>query len=65
MPLKVKVDLDVCQDHGQCVFAAPQVFELDDDGRLVVLLDEPDEALRAQVEDAADVCPVQAITLDE
>ena len=29
-----------------------------------VLIDEPDEALRAKVEDAADVCPVQAITLE-
>ncbi len=64
-PLRVTVDLDVCQDHGQCVFAAPEVFELDDDGRLVVLLTEPDEALRGQVEDAADVCPVQAISLAE
>ncbi len=31
--IKVVVDRDVCQNHGQCVFSAPQVFELDDDGR--------------------------------
>jgi ferredoxin len=36
---------------------------LDDDGRLVVLIEEPDESLRATVEDAADVCPVQAISI--
>ena len=35
--IKVLVDMDVCQNHGQCVFSAPQVFELDDDGTLVVL----------------------------
>jgi ferredoxin len=64
MALKVIVDMDVCQDHGQCVFAAPQVFELDDNGRLVVLMPEPDESLRAAVEDAADVCPVQAISIE-
>ena len=64
MSLKVIVDFNVCQDHGQCVFAAPEVFELDEAGRLVVLVDEPDESLRAKVEDAADVCPVQAITLE-
>jgi ferredoxin len=63
MALKVVVDMNVCQDHGQCVFAAPQVFQLDDDGRLVVLIEEPDESLRATVEDAADVCPVQAISI--
>jgi ferredoxin len=61
---KVVVDFNVCQDHGQCVFAAPEVFQLDTAGRLVVLVDEPDESLRAKVEDAADVCPVQAITIE-
>jgi len=64
MALKVVVDMDVCQDHGQCVFAAPEVFALNDDGKLVVLIAEPDESLRAAVEDAADVCPVQAISIE-
>jgi ferredoxin len=40
------------------------VFELDEEGHLVVLVDEPDESLRSVCEDAADVCPVQAITLE-
>jgi ferredoxin len=62
--IKVIVDRDVCQNHGQCVFAAPQVFELDEEGELVVLDDEPDESLRDAVEEAADVCPVQAITIE-
>ncbi|MGW5737112.1 MULTISPECIES: ferredoxin [Streptomyces] len=61
--LKVTVDLDVCQDHGQCVFAAPDVFTLDDDGRLTYTA-TPGEALRADVEDAADVCPLQAIRVE-
>lgn len=64
MSLKVIVDKDLCQDHGQCVFAAPDVFELDDEGHLVVLAEEPDESLRTAVEDAADVCPVQAIRIE-
>ena len=62
--IKVVVDRDLCQDHGQCVFAAPQVFELDEEGKLVVLQEEVDESLRANVEEAADVCPTQAITLE-
>ncbi|GAA1903712.1 ferredoxin [Streptomyces durmitorensis] len=61
--LKVTVDLDVCQDHGQCVFAAPDVFTLDDNGRLAYVA-SPDEALRADAEDAADVCPLQAIRVE-
>ncbi len=62
--IRVVVDRDVCQDHGQCVFAAPQVFELDEEGKLVVLQEEVDESLRDVVEEAADVCPVQAITIE-
>jgi ferredoxin len=62
--IKVLVDMDVCQNHGQCVFSAPQVFELDDDGDLVQLQGEVGEDLRDAVEEAADVCPVQAITIE-
>ncbi len=63
--IKVVVDMDVCQNHGQCVFSAPQVFELDDDGDLVQLQEEVGEDLRDAVEEAADVCPVQAITIED
>ncbi|MCP9210292.1 ferredoxin [Streptomyces cucumeris] len=62
--MKVVVDMNKCQDHGQCVFAAPDVFQLDDAGHLV-FVSEPDEALRTDVEDAADVCPLQAIRVED
>ena len=60
--MKVVVDLDVCQDHGRCVFAAPEVFRLDESGRLGYVT-EPDDALRDVVEEAVDVCPPQAIQI--
>jgi len=55
--------LDKCQDHGQCVFAAPKVFSLNAEGHLEFVA-EPGESEREAVEDAADVCPVQAISLE-
>ncbi|MFI6048820.1 ferredoxin [Streptomyces violascens] len=61
--MKVAVDMNKCQDHGQCVFAAPDVFRLDDSGRLAYLGD-PGDAFRADVEEAADVCPMQAIRIE-
>ncbi len=61
--MKVYVDNGKCADHGQCVFAAPEVFELDENGKLVYVSD-PDESLRDAVEEAADVCPLQAITIE-
>jgi ferredoxin len=64
MSLRVSVDRDVCQLHGQCVIAAPEVFSFDDAGELVYLAG-PDESLRAAVEAAADVCPTQAIRVTD
>ncbi|MCC5579760.1 MULTISPECIES: ferredoxin [Microtetraspora] len=61
--MKVIVDMDVCKDHGQCVFSAPEVFQINENGRLVFEA-EPDESLRDAVEEAADVCPLQAITIE-
>lgn len=62
--MKVIVDRALCQVHAQCVFAAPEVFELDDDDRLVHVA-EPDDGLIDAVEEAARACPVQAISLEE
>ncbi|MBZ3905562.1 MULTISPECIES: ferredoxin [Streptomyces] len=61
--MKVVVDMNKCQDHGQCVFAAPDVFQLDGNGRLAYVSD-PDDALLDEVEEAADVCPLQAIRIE-
>jgi ferredoxin len=61
--MRVVVDLAKCQNHGQCAFAAPEVFHLDADGTLRFVPD-PDESLWNAVDDAADVCPLQAIRVD-
>ena len=63
--MKVIVDFDVCMSNAQCVLAAPDVFEVREDGMLYVLQEEPPESLRAHVENAARLCPTQAITIEE
>lgn len=65
MTFRVTVDRDVCQAHGQCAFAAPEVFHIDGSGTLVLLTAEPDPTLRDACEDAAMVCPTQAITVED
>lgn len=62
--MKVNVNFDLCESNALCMAAAPEVFEVRDDGYLYVLLEEPPEELRAKVEDAARVCPTQAITIE-
>jgi ferredoxin len=62
--MKVTVDMALCQDHGQCAIAAPVVFQINDEGRLEYN-GSPDEAERLAVEEAADVCPMQAILVED
>ncbi|HEU4657401.1 MAG TPA: ferredoxin [Capillimicrobium sp.] len=62
--MKVHVDMNLCQSHGECVIAAPDVFELGDDDVLVWKEDVPEER-RAAVEEAANVCPMMAIRVED
>jgi len=45
--------------------AAPEVFDLDDNDQLHLLMENPPEDLREKVELAVRTCPKQAITLLE
>ncbi len=63
--MKVKVDYDLCEANALCMDACPEVFRLNDDDGLIVLIDEPNESLRASVEDAAQRCPRLAITIED
>ena len=61
--VKVTVDMDKCQHYGQCCFEADDVFALDESGKLVYSK-EADESRRTDIDSAADVCPMQAITVE-
>jgi len=62
--MRVVVNFDTCQSNALCMGAAPEVFEVRDDGYLYVLNETPDESLRAKVEEAARLCPTQSITVE-
>jgi ferredoxin len=61
--MKVTVDLALCQDHGQCAIAAPEVFRINGGGALEYD-GTPDDTMLEYVEEAADVCPLQAILIE-
>ena len=64
--LKVKVDEEKCIGAGQCVMAAPAVFDQREDDGIVILLDEtPEETETANVTKAARLCPAKAIIVDQ
>ncbi|WP_262059406.1 (4Fe-4S)-binding protein [Streptomyces sp. STR69] len=62
--LTVLLDLERCCSAGQCVGAAPEVFEqAEEDGRVALLVPDPDTRYVDEVRFAADLCPSGAITL--
>lgn len=63
--MKVKVDQDLCIGDGSCVEVCPEVFELRDDGLAYVLQENPPEELHDKVKEAVEVCPVEAIIIEE
>ncbi|GAA2261485.1 MULTISPECIES: ferredoxin [Kitasatospora] len=60
--MQIVVDLTRCQGYAQCVFLAPEVFQLHGQEGLLYTPAVPDDQLE-RVRQAAAACPVQAILL--
>jgi ferredoxin len=64
--MKVVVDAQRCELHGECMVAAPEVFDIEDDADVVTVINpEPGEGMRAAVEEAALMCPLAAIRIED
>ena len=62
---KVYVDQDKCIGAGHCVRAAAQVFDQrEEDGIVVLLMEDVPAHLVAQVRKAEALCPAQAIRVE-
>jgi ferredoxin len=62
---RVRVDEDKCIGAGQCVLRAPKIFDQREDGIVVLLDPAPPAALYEAALQAADLCPSEAITIEE
>ena len=62
--MRISFDRDACQGHNRCYLLALELFDVDDEGYAVLLVEgEVPEELREKAELAADNCPEYAITL--
>ena len=60
--MHISVDYTLCEGHGQCLMAAPDLFDLPDGADQVVMLDsDPPESQRERAVRAAAMCPALAI----
>jgi ferredoxin len=64
MPV-LKADFGACQGYANCVIAAPDTYDLDDDGVVVLLKDSIPEDDLARIQEAARSCPVSALMIEE
>lgn len=64
--MEIVIDHDKCMGAGQCVLAAAEIFDQnEEDGRAIVLLPRPGRHLAEAVYEARDTCPLSAITVLE
>ena len=67
--MRIKVALDLCQGHSVCMEECPEVFDVRDQAgsyhQVVVLMEQPPEALREKVMNAVRGCPNRVIRIEE
>jgi ferredoxin len=67
MAIKIRIQVDAarCDGFGNCVMSAPDIFDLDEDGRVRLKLEEVGAERFDAVRRAAYDCPVSAIAFTE
>ncbi len=63
--MRVTLDSEKCQGHGRCYALAPDLFDSDDEGYAILLVEDPEGTLAPEQEQAAilaaENCPEYAI----
>jgi len=61
---RISADARVCQGYANCVAAADDYFDIDDDGHVVLLHSDVPEADYSRVAQAAHSCPVSVLRVE-
>lgn len=62
--MRISVDYDLCEANALCTSIAPEVFELDDDDNLHVLVPEISPGQESRIRQAVESCPRYALRLE-
>jgi ferredoxin len=63
--LRIIVDRDLCEANGECMRAAPEIFFVDENDKLIVKDEHPTGDLVEKVKTAVRRCPRAALALRE
>ena len=61
--MRIAADRDVCIQAGNCVMVADTLFDQDDDGIVVVLVDDVPDGEEDKAREAVKLCPSQALRI--
>ena len=62
--MKANVDKDTCIGCGLCPTIAPEVFDMDDDGKAHTIVEEVPENSKEAAKEGGGSCPVAAISVE-
>jgi len=62
--MHLRVESSQCIGAGQCVLIAPDVFDQDEDGTVVLLHDAVEADQEGVVQEAINVCPARVIAVE-
>jgi sterol 14-demethylase len=60
----IHIDRQLCQGHATCMSEAPELFQVDDEGNLTVLQENPNLAYLEMAKQAEKYCPNKAIKIE-
>ena len=63
MTPRIVVDRDLCESHAVCVRTAPDLFVIDDDDKLRLLVEQPAPDQMDEAQAAVRRCPKRALSL--
>ncbi|WP_300679830.1 ferredoxin [Nocardioides sp.] len=64
MATRVVADLHACQGYANCLVNAPDVFDLSEEGKVAILVEDVSHLDRREIEDAVASCPAAALRLE-
>ncbi len=62
--MKIVVDRHACEGNARCSEVAPELFEVRDDDKAFVKVENPPTTLQEKLKLAVKLCPRQAISVE-